>query len=104
MIDATHIKAHRSAAGAKGGSRSRLLAARAEGATRRFIHSRVLRDDLSPYLALAFGARSKSEIDLLVFACLIEAKAVDPSEPVYEMSGPSTSRRRRFAPARFVIL
>src|SRR5262249_2335977 len=32
MIDATHIKAHRSAAGGKGGSRSRLLAARAEGA------------------------------------------------------------------------
>jgi transposase len=39
MIDATHIKAHRSAAGGKGGSRSRLLAARAEGAIRRFTHS-----------------------------------------------------------------
>ena len=35
MIDSTHVKAHRSAAGGKGGSRSRLLAARAEGATRR---------------------------------------------------------------------
>src|SRR5258708_862492 len=29
MIDSTHVKAHRSAAGGKGGSRSRLLAARA---------------------------------------------------------------------------
>jgi transposase len=36
MIDSTHVKAHRSAAGGKGGSKSRLLAARAEGATRRF--------------------------------------------------------------------
>ena len=36
MIDFTHIKAHRSAAGGKGGSRSRLLAARAEGETGRF--------------------------------------------------------------------
>jgi transposase len=44
MIDSTHIKAHRSAAGGKGGSRNRLLAARAEGATRRFMHSRMLRD------------------------------------------------------------
>jgi transposase len=48
MIDSTHIKAHRSAAGGKGGSRSRLLAARAEGETRRFMHSQMLRDDLSP--------------------------------------------------------
>jgi transposase len=43
MIDSTHIKAHRSAAGGKGGSRNRLLAARAEGATRRFMHSQMLR-------------------------------------------------------------
>src|SRR6187200_585435 len=35
MIDSTHVKAHRSAAGGKGGSRNRLLAARAAGATRR---------------------------------------------------------------------
>ena len=34
MIDSTHVKAHRSAAGGKGGSRNRLLAARVEGATR----------------------------------------------------------------------
>ena len=43
MIDSTHVKAHRSAAGGKGGSRSRLLAARAEGATRRYTHSQVLK-------------------------------------------------------------
>ena len=43
MIDSTHVKAHRSAAGGKGGSRSRLLAARAEGATRRYTHSQMLR-------------------------------------------------------------
>jgi transposase len=44
MIDSTHIKAHRSAAGGKGGSKNRLLAARVEGATRRFTHSQMLRD------------------------------------------------------------
>ena len=38
------------------------------------------------YLAPAFGSRSKSEIDLLVFACLIEAKAIDPNAPVYEIA------------------
>src|ERR1700719_942394 len=43
MIDSTHIKAHRSAAGGKGGNRSRLLAARAEGAIRRFMHSQMLK-------------------------------------------------------------
>ena len=48
MIDSTHVKAHRSAAGGKGGSRSRLLAARAEGATRRYTHSRMLRGAFSP--------------------------------------------------------
>src|ERR1700730_11049533 len=35
MIDSTHIKAHRSAAGGKGGSQARRLAAQEEGATRR---------------------------------------------------------------------
>ena len=35
MINSTYIKAHRSAAGAKGGNRNRLLAARAAGETRR---------------------------------------------------------------------
>jgi hypothetical protein len=31
----------------------------------------------------AFGARSKFEIDLLVFTCLIEAGAIDPDASVY---------------------
>ena len=48
MIDSTHIKADRSAVDGKGGSRSRLLAARAEGATRRFMHSLILKDAFSP--------------------------------------------------------
>ena len=43
MIDSTHIKTHRSASGGKGGSRSRLLAAREEGATRRYTHSQMLK-------------------------------------------------------------
>ena len=43
MIDSTHVKAHRSASGGKGGSRNRLLAARAAGATRRSTHSQMLR-------------------------------------------------------------
>lgn len=42
MIDTTHVKAHRSAAGGKGGSRSRRLAAREAGATLRFMHSQML--------------------------------------------------------------
>ena len=49
MIDSTHVKAHRSAAGGKGGSRSRPLAARAEGATRRFTHSQMLKGASSPF-------------------------------------------------------
>ena len=48
MIDSTHVKAHRSAAGGKGGSKGRLLAVRAEGATRRFMHLRMLKGALSP--------------------------------------------------------
>ena len=43
MIDSTHIKAHRSAAGGKGGPRDRRLAARAAGATRKYTHSLMLR-------------------------------------------------------------
>jgi transposase len=43
MIDSTHIKAHRSAAGGKGGSRSRRLAAHAAGAIRRSMHSQMLK-------------------------------------------------------------
>ena len=48
MIDSTHVKAHRSATGGKGGSRNRLLAARAAGATRRSTHSQMLRGASSP--------------------------------------------------------
>ena len=42
MINSTHVKAHRSAAGGKRGSKSRLLVARVEGATRRYTHSQML--------------------------------------------------------------
>ena len=43
MIDSTHIKAHRSAAGAKGGSRNRRLAAHVVGAIRRSTQSQMLK-------------------------------------------------------------
>jgi putative transposase len=43
MIDSTHIKAHRSAAGGKGGKRGRLSVAHAAGATRRYMHLQMLR-------------------------------------------------------------
>jgi len=42
-IDSTHVKAHRSAAGGKGGSKIRLSAAHAVGATRRSMHFQMLR-------------------------------------------------------------
>ena len=48
MIDSTHVKAHRSAAGGKGGRKSRLLVPRAEGATRKSMHSQMLKGALSP--------------------------------------------------------
>lgn len=48
-IDSTHVKAHRSASGGKGGKKSRLWAVRAEGATRRSTHSAMLRDASSPF-------------------------------------------------------
>jgi transposase len=48
MIDSTHIKAHRSAAGGKGGSKNRRLAAREAGATRRSMHARMLKDACWP--------------------------------------------------------
>src|SRR5258707_15774194 len=38
------------------------------------------------YMSPAFGARLKAEIDLLVFTCLIEAKAVDPDVPIYDIA------------------
>jgi len=43
MIDSTHVKAHRSAAGGKGGPRGRLSAAHEEGAIRRSMHLQMLR-------------------------------------------------------------
>lgn len=47
------------------------------------------------YATPAFGARSKSEIDLLVFTCLIEAKAIDPELPNYDIA-----RALNITPAR----
>ncbi len=38
------------------------------------------------YLTPAFGARTKSEIDLLVLGCLIKAGAVDPGAPLYDLA------------------
>jgi len=49
MIDSTHIKAHRSAAGGKGGRKARRLAAQEEGATRRSTHLRMLKDACLPF-------------------------------------------------------
>ena len=43
MIDSTHIKAHRSASGGKGGSKSRRLAAHVAGAIRKSTQSQMLR-------------------------------------------------------------
>jgi len=43
MVDSTHIKAHRSASGGKGGSRRKLLDARAAGAIRKSMQSRMLK-------------------------------------------------------------
>jgi hypothetical protein len=40
----------------------------------------------SAYLSPAFGARSKSEIDLLVLMSLIEAGALDPTAPIYDIA------------------
>jgi hypothetical protein len=48
MIDSTHVKAHRSASGGKGGRKNRRSAVLEEGATRRCMHSRMLRDASSP--------------------------------------------------------
>jgi transposase len=48
MIDSTHIKAHRSASGGKGGRKNRRLAAQEAGAIRRYTHSQMLKAALSP--------------------------------------------------------
>src|SRR5258708_34555291 len=43
MIDSTHIKAHRSASGGKGGSKNKRLDVRAAGAIRRSTQSQMLK-------------------------------------------------------------
>lgn len=48
MIDSTHIKAHRSASGGKGGSKNRRLDVRAAGAIRRYTQSQMLKAVFSP--------------------------------------------------------
>lgn len=47
------------------------------------------------YLTPAFGARSKSEVDLLVFASLIEAGVINPAAPIYDIA-----RSLNLTPAR----
>ena len=49
MIDSTHVKAHRSASGGKGGSGNRRLAAHAAGAIRRSMQSRMLKAVFFPF-------------------------------------------------------
>lgn len=49
MIDSTHIKAHRSASGGKGGSKNRRLDVRAAGATRRYTHLQMLKAVFFPF-------------------------------------------------------
>ena len=49
MIDSTHIKAHRSAAGGKGGSRRKRLDARAAGAIRKSTQLQMLRAVFFPF-------------------------------------------------------
>ena len=48
MIDATHVKAHRSASGAKKGNRIKLLDARAAAAIRKSTQSRMLKAAFFP--------------------------------------------------------
>ncbi|WP_454851852.1 hypothetical protein [Rhizobium binxianense] len=48
--------------------------------------SQFARKFLDAYLQPAFGARSKAEIDLLVFDCLVGAGIVDPFGPLYPLA------------------
>ena len=66
MIDSTHVKAHRSAAGGKGGRRNRLLAARAEGATRRFTHLQMLKGALIAILLTTGAAHDRPVAERLI--------------------------------------
>jgi len=49
MIDSTHVKTHRSAAGGKGGSRNRRSVALVAGVTRRSMHSQMLKAVFFPF-------------------------------------------------------
>lgn len=44
------------------------------------------RSFIAGYLTPAFGSLSKSEIDILVFGCLVTAKAIDPDAPIYDIA------------------
>jgi transposase len=48
MIDSTHVKAHRSASGGKGGSKNRRLDVREADAIRRYTQSQMLKAAFSP--------------------------------------------------------
>lgn len=48
MSDSTHVKAHRSASGWKGGSKNRRLAAHEAGAIQRYTHSQMIRAAFAP--------------------------------------------------------
>jgi hypothetical protein len=50
---------------------------------------------VAAYLSPAFGARSKGEVDLLVFSSLIEAGAIDPEAQEYDIA-----RALNITPAR----
>ena len=50
---------------------------------------------ITAYMSPAFGARSKTEIDLLVFSCLIEAGVINPEAPEYDIA-----RALNITPAR----
>jgi len=41
---------------------------------------------VAEYVQPAFGARTKTEVDHLVFRLLVEAKAIDPSAPPFEIA------------------
>src|SRR5262249_26156970 len=93
MIDSTHVKAHRSAAGGKGGSRSRLLAARAEGVTRRFTHSQILGSELRRNTKIHALADTKGRLIAILLTggeahdCPVAERLIDRVEPAELMLG-----------------
>ena len=50
------------------------------------VAQRFMRDFVGEYLHPAFGARTKSETDLLILDCLIKAGALNPAAPLYDLS------------------